>query len=84
MSVFQLAAAGEESHDARSEEDNRAEAQPALTVAAPADSWAVSDASFASLEASDAVSLRFPFAERWYCVRCAAFSLAFALASRLA
>ena len=65
VSVFQLAAAGEESQEVRSEVDRRAEAQPALTVAAPADSWAVSE----SLDASDAVSLRFPFEERWYCVR---------------
>ena len=36
--VFQLAAAGVESQEERSEADRRAEAQPALTVAAPADS----------------------------------------------
>ena len=60
VSVFQLAAAGEESQDAWSEEDRRAEAQPALTVAEPADSWAVSGVSLAS----EAVSLRLPLPER--------------------
>ena len=61
VSVFQLAAASEESHEARSETDSSAEAQPALTVATPADSWGVSDV---SLDASAAFSLRFGFWER--------------------
>ena len=82
MSVFQLAAAGVESQEERSEADRRAEAQPALTVAAPADSWGEEELLDTALDACEASWQRGGFWER-YCMRWATFSFALALASRL-
>ena len=57
VSVFQLAAAGVESQEVQSDADSRAEAHPALTVAAPADSCIPESV----LDASDASSLHLCF-----------------------
>ena len=61
VSVFQLAAAAVDSQDERSEAERRAEAQPALTVAAPADCWGLScvpEEAMDALGASEASCLR--------------------------
>ena len=77
VSVFQLAAAGVESQEERSEADRRAEAQPALTVAALADSGVKA----ALLDVSEASCLR-PERWEWFWDCWAAHFFAFALASR--
>ena len=85
VSVFQLAAAGVESQEERSEAERRAEAQPALTVAAPADFSLVScdpEAADDAAGASEVSCLRWGLLERC-CIRWDALSFAFALASRL-
>ena len=83
--VFQLAAAGVDSQDKRSAAETRAEAWPALTVAALADFSLVScdpEAADDAAGVSEVSCLRWGLLERC-CMGWEARSFAFALASRL-